>query len=185
MEILNGIIFFGLFIIILFYIKYTWNQTKYLEVKKEDFLDQPKLKYGFLPSNYAENSEYHLNPPIIKVKESNNDNNDNDNDNDNYAQYISDNSSAINGCIKDFIDSHTLSYSDVKDNENYYHDQHCMISLTKFYSNDNVLVFDCNHYLKINRKNRNSLSTMYRNKLSIFCPKCRYVHLSLKPTESI
>ena len=83
MEILNGIIFFGLFIIILFYIKYTWNQTKYLEVKKEDFLDQPKLKYGFLPSNYAENSEYHLNPPIIKVKESNNDNNDNDNDNDN------------------------------------------------------------------------------------------------------
>jgi hypothetical protein len=114
-----------------------------------------------------------------------NNDNDNDNDNDNYAQYISDNSSAINGCIKDFIDSHTLSYSDVKDNENYYHDQHCMISLTKFYSNDNVLVFDCNHYLKINRKNRNSLSTMYRNKLSIFCPKCRYVHLSLKPTESI
>ena len=72
MEILNGIIFFGLFIIILFYIKYTWNQTKDLELKKEDFLDQPILKYGFLPSNYAENSEYHLNPAIIKLKELNN-----------------------------------------------------------------------------------------------------------------
>lgn len=90
MEILNGIIFFGLFIIILFYIKYTWNQTKDLEFKKEDFLDQPNLKYGFLPSNYAENSEYHLNPPIIKVKESTNNNNNNNSDVPYYAMsYLS------------------------------------------------------------------------------------------------
>ena len=75
--------------------------------------------------------------------------------------------------IKKYINNIKVNYSEIKDDEKYFHNDECPISFEKFNDDDLVILLKCRHYFKSNEVLEDLLSKMYANENIIFCPLCK------------
>lgn len=79
--------------------------------------------------------------------------------------------------INNFINDKKQKFVNIKNIDKYYHNKICPITLEEFIDDDDIYIYDCNHYIRITKESIDSLTNMYSIQKKIFCPNCRYVDI--------